>query len=134
MLQITPSAAAALLLLSSSLVTATTFFSETFDDAETVPSRWVVSSVKDDYGSWGISAGKFSGDAVTSKGLKTMDNAKFYSISVPLDSTANTADSDFIIQFSVKHEQSIDCGGGYVKLLPPGFKPAEFDGESKYGM
>jgi hypothetical protein len=22
------------------------------------------------------------------------------------------------LQFSVKHEQDIDCGGGYIKLIP----------------
>lgn len=111
-----------------------TFFSETFDHADAVPSAWVVSSVKEDYGSWGISAGKFFADPVTSKGLKTMDNARFYSISVALDETVNTADSDLVIQFSVKHEQSIDCGGGYVKLMPPSFKQAEFSGDSEYAV
>lgn len=25
---------------------------------------------------------------------------------------------DLVLQFSVKHEQDIDCGGGYLKLLP----------------
>ncbi len=25
-----------------------------------------------------------------------------------------------IVQFSVKHAQNIDCGGGYIKLLPSG--------------
>jgi len=32
----------------------------------------------------------------------------------------------------VKHEQNIDCGGGYVKLLPASTDPAKFHGESQY--
>jgi len=25
---------------------------------------------------------------------------------------------DLVVQFSVKHAQKLDCGGGYIKLLP----------------
>merc|ERR1712048_716895 len=35
-------------------------------------------------------------------------------------------------QFSVKHEQKIDCGGGYWKLIGPGLDQANFEGASAY--
>ncbi len=25
---------------------------------------------------------------------------------------------DLVVQFSVKHAQKLDCGGGYIKLIP----------------
>ncbi|CAG9833865.1 unnamed protein product [Diabrotica balteata] len=36
---------------------------------------------------------------------------------------------DLVIQFTVKHEQNIDCGGGYVKVS---LKLEELHGESPY--
>jgi len=37
-----------------------------------------------------------------------------------------------ILQYSVKHEQNIDCGGGYIKLLPGGFDQTDFFGDTPY--
>jgi calreticulin len=37
-------------------------------------------------------------------------------------------------QFIVKHEQNIDCGGGYVKVFPSGFVPEKMHGESPYNL
>ena len=36
----------------------------------------------------------------------------------------------------VKHEQALDCGGAYIKLLPGGstFDAAKFGGDSPYGV
>jgi len=34
----------------------------------------------------------------------------------------------------VKHEQNIDCGGGYVKLLPSGLDQKSFNGDSVYNI
>jgi len=115
------------------VASATIYYSETFD-SPTIPSNWVISSVKSDYGKWAISSGKFYADKAGSQGLKTSEDAKFYSISVPLTATVSSATKSLIVQFSVKHEQSIDCGGGYVKLFPPSFDPTKFDGESVYGV
>jgi hypothetical protein len=39
-----------------------------------------------------------------------------------------------VFQFSVKHEQKMDCGGGYIKLLPAssGAQMADFGGDTPY--
>lgn len=37
-----------------------------------------------------------------------------------------------MIQFTVKHEQNIDCGGGYVKVFDCSLKSEEMHGESPY--
>jgi calreticulin len=34
----------------------------------------------------------------------------------------------------VKHEQKIDCGGGYIKILPGGFEQASFNGDTPYNI
>jgi calreticulin len=37
-----------------------------------------------------------------------------------------------IFQFSVKNEQKLDCGGGYLKLLPSTTDLKKFSGDSDY--
>ena len=37
-----------------------------------------------------------------------------------------------VVQFSVKHEQGIDCGGGYVKLFPNTLNQEDMHSESEY--
>lgn len=48
-------------------------------------------------------------------GIQTSTNAKFYAISASFDKFSNE-DKTLVVQFTVKHEQKIDCGGGYVKV------------------
>merc|ERR1711879_1121870 len=64
-------------------------------------------------------------------GLLTSQDAKFYAISkkIPI---VNNEDKTLVFQFSVKHEQKIDCGGGYWKLAGPGLDQANFEGASEY--
>lgn len=37
-----------------------------------------------------------------------------------------------MIQFTVKHEQKIDCGGGYVKVFPADLTQTNMHGDSQY--
>jgi len=52
-------------------------------------------------------------------GLKTIEDARFYDISAEHKEFSNKGKT-LVIQFSVKHEQNLDCGGGYIKLVPGG--------------
>jgi len=117
-------------------VTAEFFLKEQFDDA-TWTSRWTESTSrnKSERGSWGLTEGKNHGNNKNT-GLQTSDDARFYGLSAPLSSTFTSADKDLVIQYSVKHEQGIDCGGAYIKLLPGGdkFDSASFGGDSPYGV
>jgi len=116
------------------LTTAKVYFQETFDkDWE---KRWVKSSFKESdnsQGKWEVSAGKFYGDAVLDKGLRTTEDARFYQISAGFPEFSNK-DKTLIVQYSVKHEQNIDCGGGYLKLMPAGIDQATFNGDSPYNI
>ena len=65
-------------------------------------------------------------------GIKTTQDARFYRYSAPLEKPLTNKDKTMCVQFTVKHEQDIDCGGGYVKLLGEDFKPKDFHGETPY--
>jgi len=117
------------------LVSATIHFQEDFDD-KGWENRWVKSQNKEKEGTqgkWGWTAGKFYADA-NDKGLQTSEDARFYQISAKLDKDFSNEGKDLIVQYSVKHEQNIDCGGGYIKLLPAGVDQKNFNGDSNYNI
>lgn len=116
------------------LASSTTYFKETFDNEWS--KRWVESTSwksKGDMGSWSHTSGKWHGDK-EDKGIKTDKDARFYGLSAKLDSEFNNLDKDLVIQFSVKHEQKLDCGGAYIKLLPSPLDQKSFGGDSEYAI
>lgn len=125
-----------LLLAAVCLVSAKVYYKETFDDAS-YTDRWVVSTSKDAEGTagkWELSTGDFSGDDKISSGLKTSQDARFYQISSKISEPFSNKGETLVLQFSVKHEQKIDCGGGYIKILPAGLDQATFNGDSPYNI
>ena len=66
-------------------------------------------------------------------GIQTSQDAKFYALSAKFD-TFNNEGKDLVIQFQVKHEQNIDCGGGYVKVFPSTVDQKDMHGESPYNI
>merc|ERR1719506_3296825 len=94
-------------------------------------SRWTQSKAKDDLGEMKVTSGKFFGDEEAAKGLQTSQDAKFYAISAKTKEFSNEGKT-LVIQYSVKFEQDIDCGGGYLKI--GAFEPEKFEGESKYNI
>jgi calreticulin len=108
-------------------------FEEDFTDSNW-ESRWVASTHKgSEAGQLGLSHGKFYGDAKADVGLKTLNDARFYQVSAAFPEFSNEG-KDLVLQFSVKHEQDIDCGGGYVKILPAGLDQSDFNGDSVYNI
>jgi len=115
---------------------ATVHFTETFDkDWE---KRWVRSTFKESEGTqgkWEVAHGKFYGDAEADKGLRTAEDARFYQITAAFPHDFSNKGKDLIVQYSVKHEQSIDCGGGYLKILPAeGVDQKTFNGDTPYNI
>ncbi|XP_063057197.1 calreticulin 3a isoform X1 [Engraulis encrasicolus] len=110
---------------------ATVFLKEQFLDGDGWKSRWVESKHKSDYGKWRLTAGKFYGDAEKDKGLQTSQDARFYALSSRFEAFSNEGKT-LILQFTVKHEQQIDCGGGYVKLFPADLNQEDMHGDSRY--
>lgn len=122
-----------LLLLLANIVFAKVYFREDFADADW-SNRWVQSTYSGkEFGSFKWTAGKFYGDAEKDKGIQTSQDAKFYAVSSKFqDNAFSNEGKDLVIQFSVKHEQSIDCGGGYIKVFDCSIDQTSLHGESPY--
>ncbi|GFN79069.1 calreticulin [Plakobranchus ocellatus] len=120
-----------LLFVGLALAEPTVYFKEEFDDSW--EDRWVQSLHKSDLGKFKLSAGKFYGDAEKDKGIQTSQDARFYGLSAKFDKFSNEGKT-LVIQFTVKHEQDIDCGGGYVKLFPSDLDQSDMHGESPYNI
>ncbi|KAA0191299.1 hypothetical protein HAZT_HAZT011642 [Hyalella azteca] len=95
-------------------------------------SRWVQSKHSGkEFGTFKLSAGKFYGDAEASKGIQTPEDARFYGLSTKFEPFSNEG-KPLVIQFTVKHEQSIDCGGGYLKVFDCSLDQKDMHGDSPY--
>lgn len=115
-------------------VSATVHFKETFDDSW--KSRWVVSDWKKSDGTageWKYTAGDWYGDKDADRGIQTSQDARFYAISSKFTAFSNKG-KDLVLQFTARHTQKIDCGGGYIKLLPASLDQAKFSGDSDYAI
>uniref|UniRef100_A0AAZ3QTE4 Calreticulin n=1 Tax=Oncorhynchus tshawytscha TaxID=74940 RepID=A0AAZ3QTE4_ONCTS len=119
------------IILSIFSVHSTVYFQEQFLDGDAWKTRWLDSKHKADYGEWKLTAGNFYGDAEKDKGLQTSQDARFYAASARFEPFSNEGKT-LVIQFTVKHEQKIDCGGGYVKVFPSTLDQAEMHGDSQY--
>jgi len=110
------------------------FFEEQFNDGDAWESRWVQSTHKGaEAGKFVLTAGKFYGDAEKDKGIQTSQDAKFYALSAK-HTPFSTRDKTMVVQFTVKHEQNIDCGGGYVKMFDCSLDQSDMHGESPYNV
>jgi len=87
-------------------------------------------------GEWKHTAGKWYGGGPDDKGVQTSQDARFYGMSTKLATPINNAGKELVIQYSVKHENKIDCGGAYIKLLPGGdsFDADSFGGDTPYAI
>ncbi len=107
------------------------FFEDRFSDGKI--DKWIMSKhEKDSLGLCEFGKPKGSFDETEDGGIKTTQDARFYRYSAAFDKPLSSKDKTICVQFSVKHEQDIDCGGGYVKLLGESFKPEGFNGDSPY--
>lgn len=91
--------------------------------------RWVQSAHKDDYGKFVLESGSWN----DMTGLKTSQDAKFYAMSADFPKFSNK-DKTLAVQFTVQHQQKIDCGGGYVKIFPSDVTGEDMHGDSEYNI
>ncbi|XP_026472263.1 calreticulin [Ctenocephalides felis] len=107
------------------------FLEENFVD-DTWTNTWVYSEHPGkEFGKFVHTAGKFYNDAEADKGLQTSQDARFYALSHKFKPFSNK-DKTLVVQFSVKHEQNIDCGGGYLKVFDCKLNQKDMHGESPY--
>ncbi|KAM5319005.1 LOW QUALITY PROTEIN: calreticulin-like [Glossophaga mutica] len=107
------------------------YFKEQFLDREGWTSRWVKSKHKSDFGKFVLNAGKFYGGLEKGKGLQRSQDARFCALSARFEPLSNK-DQTLVVQFTVKCEQNVKCGDGYVKLFPKGLDQMDMRGDSEY--
>jgi len=118
------------------IATATVYFKENFPSEDEFNERWVYSKHSGkEYGKFVLSPGKYYDDPKRDLGIKTSEDYRFYAISSKFeDSKFDNLNKDLILQFSIKHEQSIDCGGGYLKLFNCKLDQEQMHGDSEYSV
>lgn len=94
-------------------------FSENFDDGDVFSSgKWTKSSDEKYAGQPVMVKGSdkaakgFSGD----KGLSLTQEMKFYGMSAEFPEVVDPKGKDFVVQYELKLEEGLSCGGAYVKL------------------
>jgi len=111
-------------------VSGKTYFHEDFNSGDI--SRWVHAD-RDGLGEFKLAPGEFYLDE-EDLGLQTSQDAKFYGIASKFTEPFDNTDDTMVVQFSVKHEQNIDCGGGYLKIYGEDVDLSSLDSDSPYNI
>ncbi|XP_026815803.1 calreticulin-like [Rhopalosiphum maidis] len=120
-----------LCLVTALAVGAEIFFEDNFPD-DSFENEWTYSEYSGkEFGKFVHSSGYFYNDFEADKGIQTTQDAKFYALSKKFSPFSNEG-KNLVIQYSVKHEQNIDCGGGYIKLFNCDLEPKEMHSETPY--
>jgi calreticulin len=118
-------------LISAAISEPTVYFKEEFDEGW--EDGWVESTHNGaNQGKFKWSAGKFYGDADKDKGIQTSTDARFYGLSAKFEKAFSNEGKQLVLQFTVKHEQNIDCGGGYAKVFSSDVDQKDLHGDSPY--
>ena len=110
-----------------SSVYSTIYFSEEFSDGW--ENRWVhskrlnVARFKLSPGWWNVDENDI--------GLHTIVPYKRYAISAAFPPFSNK-NKTLILQYTVQIYQQLDCGGGYIKLMPPNFNSKKFNYQTPF--
>ncbi|KAL1495055.1 hypothetical protein ABEB36_010535 [Hypothenemus hampei] len=125
--------AVTLICMSIWTASAKVYFEEKFND-DSWEKNWIYSKHPGkEFGKFVRTAGKFFYDEKEDQGIQTSEDARFYALSTKFPAFSSE-DKDLVIQFTVKHEQNIDCGGGYVKVFDCSLKPEDLHGETPYRL
>uniref|UniRef100_A0A0K8UNP7 Calreticulin n=2 Tax=Bactrocera latifrons TaxID=174628 RepID=A0A0K8UNP7_BACLA len=120
-----------ILLFTFEIVKSEIYLEDNFKD-DTWENLWIYSKhAGKEFGKFVRSSGRFYSDENVDKGLQTSQDARFYAVSRKFE-PFNNENKNLVIQFSVKHEQNIDCGGGYVKIFDCSLDQTDMHGDSPY--
>eukprot|EP01018_Ginkgo_biloba_P037396 Gb_13488 [translate_table: standard] len=113
-----------------SSVFATPVFFESFD--KPWEDRWIPSEKEDYQGKWKHE----KNEAYDDYGLLVSEAAKKYGIVVELPEV-DFKDEPVVLQYELKLQSGLECGGAYLKFLIPqkaGWDPKHFNNESPYSI
>ncbi|CAL9770779.1 unnamed protein product, partial [Musa acuminata subsp. burmannicoides] len=106
-------------------------FYDSFD--EPFEGRWIVSEKEDYTGLWKHS----KSDGHEDYGLLVSEKARKYAIVKELDEPIILKDGTVVLQFEVRLQNGLECGGAYLKYLRPqeaGWTSKGFDNDSPYSI
>lgn len=107
------------------------YFKEEFSD-DSWKERWIVSEhISKEWGKFVLTPGKYYGDSEISKGIQTSEDGKFYALTTKFEPFSNEG-KVLVLQYSVKYEQDIKCGGAYIKLFDCSLNPKKFHSYRPY--
>ncbi|KAL6885623.1 hypothetical protein ACP4OV_010402 [Aristida adscensionis] len=104
-------------------------FYDPFD--ESFEGRWVVSAKGEYRGVWKHA----KSDGHEDYGLLVSEKARKYAIIKELDQPVTLKDGTVVMQFEVRFQNGLECGGAYLKYIRPqdaGWDAKEFDNETPY--
>lgn len=105
------------------------YFHEQFDrDWET---RWQKTEANvEQLGTFEWTKGKWPLENDMAYGIQTTTDSKFYEISCRLPTPVTTGEQPLVFQYSLKFENDIECGGGYLKLIGTDYKSEAFGADT----
>lgn len=104
-----------------------------FDDFQSGLDKWTHTSDPEYNGRFTTGQGAkptFRGD----RALIIPEKARKYGMSAEFSGLESLTDKSFVLQYEVKLEQGMSCGGAYVKLPLVGFKPDSLTGSTPYSV
>ncbi|XP_024545410.1 calnexin homolog [Selaginella moellendorffii] len=120
-----------LLAIGAAAVAADVVFYEPFDGSW--ESRWTVSGHSDYQGHWKHEKSEGHEDY----GLLVSEPAKKHGIAATLPKSVDLKDDVVVLQYDVRLQKGLECGGAYLKFLLPqeaGWTPGDFSNESPYSI
>eukprot|EP00004_Rigifila_ramosa_P002811 TRINITY_DN1287_c0_g1_i1.p1 TRINITY_DN1287_c0_g1~~TRINITY_DN1287_c0_g1_i1.p1 ORF type:complete len:584 (+),score=148.77 TRINITY_DN1287_c0_g1_i1:1-1752(+) len=106
---------------------------ECFDD-DAWSSRWIPSTNSKFSGRWAAQLPGAPVGIIGDKGLVIQDMARHHAIVHTLPAPIDNAGRDLVVQYEVRLQKTLDCGGAYVKLLSHtnNFNAADFSDSTPY--
>lgn len=104
-------------------------FYESFDEA--FDGKWIVSEKEEYSGVWKHAKSEGHDDY----GLLVSEKARKYAIVKELDNVVDLKDGTVVLQYEVRLQEGLECGGAYLKYLRPqeaGWTAKGFDNASPY--
>ncbi|KVH99056.1 calnexin homolog [Cynara cardunculus var. scolymus] len=118
-------------LISQIYASSDAIFYESFD--ESFEGSWIASEKEDYSGVWKHSKSEGHDDY----GLLVSEKARKYAIVKELEKPVELKDGTIVLQFEVRLQNGLECGGAYLKYLRPqeaGWTAKGFDNESPYSI
>lgn len=115
-------------------VSPTSFF-EQFLYSSLNQSPWTLASDSKQYtGQWAIESPSMYPGFANDLGLVMKTPSSFHAISYRFNNTFKTVNDTLVLQYEVKTQNGLTCGGAYIKLLTENFNSSTFDNTTSFQL